>query len=83
MRNKRGQDGCCVLIWDMLAIKFVSSSFLQCIYVSAKYRQIIRRFPCQQPMCNELFCAFPHFELGRRWRCKGDRHGEGDGDFRD
>ncbi len=32
-------------------------------------------------MCNELFGALPHFELGRRWRCRGDTDGEGDGDF--
>ncbi len=28
----------------------------------------------------ELFCALPSFDLGGRWRCRGDRDGEGDGD---
>ncbi len=28
----------------------------------------------------ELFDALPCFELGRRWRCRGEVDGEGDGD---
>jgi hypothetical protein len=28
----------------------------------------------------ERFESLPCFELGRRWRCRGDRDGEGDGD---
>jgi hypothetical protein len=31
-------------------------------------------------MLTKLFGALPPFELGGRWRCKGDRDGEGDGD---